>query len=141
MLQPVFHGGALLHKRRAALAAYEQSAAQYKSTVLLAFQNVADTLSALDLDATALKTQDTALQATLDSLELTRQQYQVGAISYLSLLIAEQNYQKARMGQIIAQANRYTDTVTLFQALGGGWWKRPDLSNHLIAEQQKTSKH
>ncbi len=139
MLQPVFHGGTLLHKRRAAIANYEQSAAQYKNTVLQAFQNVADTLSALELDATALKTQDAALQAALDNLELTRQQYQIGAVSYLALLVAEQNYQKAQMGQIIAQANRYTDTVTLFQALGGGWWKRPDLSTHLISEQQKKS--
>ncbi len=139
LLQPVSSLGSLIHKRRAALAAYEQSAAQYKSTVLQAFQNVADTLSALELDATALKTQDTALQTALDNLELTRQQYQIGAVSYLSLLIAEQNYQKAQMGQIIAQANRYTDTVTLFQALGGGWWKRPDLSTHLITEQQKKS--
>ena len=139
LLQPVTSLGSLLHKRRAALAAYEQSAAQYKTTVLQAFQNVADTLSALELDATALNTQDAALQAALDSLELTRQQYQMGAVSYLSLLIAEQNYQKAQMGQIIAQANRYTDTVTLFQALGGGWWKRPDLSTHILTEQQKKS--
>ena len=139
MLQPVFHGGALLHKRRATLAAYEQAATHYKSTVLQAFQNVADTLSALDLDANTLKAQDAAVQAALDTLSLTRQQYQIGAVSYVALLTAEQSYQKALLGQISAQASRYMDTVTLFQALGGGWWQRADLPAHLKAEQKKLS--
>ncbi len=139
MLQPVFHGGALLHKRRATLAAYEQAATHYKSTVLQAFQNVADTLSALDLDANTLKAQDAAVQAALDTLSLTRQQYQIGAVSYVALLTAEQSYQKALLGQISAQATRYMDTITLFQALGGGWWQRADLPAHLKAEQKKLS--
>ena len=140
LLQPVFHGGELIHKRRAALAAYEQAAAQYRSTVLQAFQNVADTLSALEFDAAELKTQDAAVRAALDSLELTRLQYQIGAVSYLSLLNSEHDYQQARIGQIKAQAMRYADTAALFQALGGGWWNRTDLSATLLAEQQKKQK-
>lgn len=137
LLQPIFHGGELIHKRRAALAAYEQAAAQYRSTVLQAFQNVADTLSALEFDAAELKTQDAAVQAASDSLELTQVQYQVGAVSYLSLLNSERDYQQARIGQITAQASRYADTAALFQALGGGWWNRANLSATLVAEQQK----
>ena len=137
LLQPVFHGGELIHKQRAALAAYEQAAAQYRSTVLQAFQNVADTLSALEFDAAELKTQDAAVQAARDSLELSRLQYQLGAVSYLSLLNSERDYQQTRIGQINAQASRYADTAALFQALGGGWWNRTNLSASLVAEQQK----
>jgi len=140
LLQPVFHGGELVHKRRAALAAYEQAAAQYRSTVLQAFQNVADTLSALELDAAELKAQDAAERTAFESLELTRVQYQIGAISYLSLLNSERDYQKARIGQIKAIASRYSDTAALFQALGGGWWNREALSSTLLAEQPEKQK-
>ncbi|MFZ2169041.1 MAG: efflux transporter outer membrane subunit, partial [Methylococcaceae bacterium] len=140
LLQPVFHGGELIHKRGAALAAYEQAAAQYRSTVLQAFQNVADTLSALEFDASELKAQDAAVKAAFDSLELTRLQYQIGAVSYLSLLNSERDYQQARINQITAQARRYADTAALFQALGGGWWNRRDLSATLLAEQEKKQK-
>jgi outer membrane protein TolC len=139
-LQPIFHGGELIHKRDAALAAYEQAAAQYRSTVLQAFQNVADTLSALEFDAAELKTQDAAVRAAFDSLELSRLQYQVGAVSYLSLLNSEHDYQQARIGQVTAQASRYVDTAALFQALGGGWWNRAELSATLLAEQPKEQK-
>jgi outer membrane protein TolC len=142
LLQPIFHGGELIHKRRAALAAYEQAAAQYRSTVLQAFQNVADTLSALEFDATELKTQDAAVQAAFDSLEMTQQQYKIGSVTYLSLLNSQHDYQQARIGQINAQARRYADTAALFQALGGGWWNRPGLSASLLAEHpQQQKKH
>ena len=137
LLQPVFHGGGLIHQRRAAIAAYEQAAAQYRSTVLTAFQNVADTLSALEFDATGLKAEDAAVKAALDTLELTQMQYQMGVISYLPLLFAERNYHQTRITQIIAQTRRYTDTAALFQALGGGWWNRPDLAANLAAQQEK----
>ena len=140
LLQPIFHGGELVHKRRAALAAYEQAAAQYRSTVLQAFQNVADTLSALEFDAAELKTQDAFVKAALDSLELTRLQYQIGTVSYLSVLNSERDYQKALIGQITAQARRYADTAVLFQALGGGWWNRTKLSTALLVEQNKQPK-
>ena len=139
LMQPIFHGGELIHKERAAVAAYELAAAQYRSTVLLAFQNVADTLSALEFDAVALKTQDTAVRTAFDNLDLTRLQYQLGAVSYLALLNSERDYQQARIGQINAQARRYSDTTALFQALGGGWWNRPDLSSTLLANPQKKS--
>ncbi len=140
LLQPVFHGGELIHKRRAALAAYEQAAAQYRSTVLQAFHNVADTLSALEFDASGLQTQDAAVKAAFDSQELTQLQYQMGAVSFLALLNSERDYQQARIGQINAQARRYADTAALFQALGGGWWNRADLSAALLAEQKTRRK-
>ena len=101
IMQPIFHGGALIHKRRAAIAAYEQAATHYKSTVLQALQNVADCLTALEFDAIELQSQDNALKAAKDDLDLTKNQFQLGAINYLSLLNAEQNYQTALIGQLM----------------------------------------
>jgi NodT family efflux transporter outer membrane factor (OMF) lipoprotein len=124
LLQPIFHGGELTAKRRASIAAYDQAAAQYRETVLLAFQNVADVLRALDLDAQTLKAQTEAETAARESLDITERQFQLGAVDYLSLLNAQRQYQQALISLAQAQAVRFTDTAALFQALGGGWWNR-----------------
>lgn len=124
--QPLFQGGTLRAKRRAAIDMYDAASAQYKLTVLQAFQNVADTLTALDNDAQALKAQYDAVTAAKASLEFIQKQYDDGAVNYVSLLTAQQSYQQARIAYVRAVASRYTDTVTLFQALGGGWWNRND---------------
>lgn len=125
--QPIFEGGTLLHRERAARAAYTQAAEQYRSTVLTAFQNVADTLHALQQDAEALKAAAAAKDASAVTLDLAKKQYQTGYVNYLGLLNAEQSYQQALINLVQAQANRYADTAALFQALGGGWWNRPDI--------------
>ena len=127
LLAPIFDGGTKLHQERGARAAYQQSAEQYRSTVLTAFQNVADTLSALNHDAETLKASAAATDAAQRSLELSRLQYKDGYAAYLAVLNAEQAYQQARLAQIQAEADRFTDTAALFQALGGGWWHRPEL--------------
>jgi NodT family efflux transporter outer membrane factor (OMF) lipoprotein len=124
--QPLFEGGTLRAKRRAAIDAYDQAGAQYRLTVLQAFQNVADTLTALAYDAQALKAEDDAVKAAKASLDLIQRQYAAGAVNYVSLLTAQQTYQQARIADVRAAAQRYTDTVALFQALGGGWWNRHD---------------
>jgi len=124
--QPIFQGGELLHKTRAARANLEQAAAQYRSTVIGAFQNVADTLRALQNDADAVKANFAAERAAADSLSIARKQQQLGDIGYLALLNAQQTYQQAAINLIQAQASRYADTAALFQALGGGWWNRGD---------------
>jgi len=124
LLQPLFHGGELSAKRRAAVAAYDQADAQYRATVLLAFQNVADVLRALDADAQTLKAQSTAEAAAAETFDLTQKQFQLGAVNYLSLLNAERQHQEARINLVAAQAARFADTAALFQALGGGWWNR-----------------
>ena len=123
----IFDGGTLLHTKRAADAAFDQAAAQYRSTVLSAFQDVANALRALTSDADALQAQLAAETAAADSLALAQAQLQVGGVSYLTLLTAEQAYQQARIGLVRAQAARYADTAALFQALGGGWWNRSDV--------------
>lgn len=125
--QPIFAGGTLAARERAAKAAFDQAGDQYKGTVLTAFENVADTLNALQQDADALKTASAAKDAADVTLDLATKQYQSGYANYLSVLNAEQSYQQAVINLAQAQANRYTDTAALFQALGGGWWNRVDL--------------
>jgi NodT family efflux transporter outer membrane factor (OMF) lipoprotein len=127
---PIFDGGTLLHQERAARAAYTQASEQYRSTVLTAFQNVADTLTALEQDAEGLKAAANALEAAKVTLDLSERQYKDGYANYLSLLSAEQTYQQARISLVQAQANRYANTAALFQALGGGWWHRADLARN-----------
>jgi len=127
LTQPIFEGGALLHQQRSAQAAFQQSAQQYRSAVLTACQNVADTLSALQQDAAALRTSAEADAAAKRSLDLAQQQWRVGYGGYLAMLNAEQTYQQAQINLVQAQANRFADTAALFQALGGGWWNQPGL--------------
>ena len=125
--QPIFEGGTLLHRERAARAAYTQASEQYRGTVLAAFQNVADSLNALQQDADALQAAATAKDAAAVTLDLARKQFQTGYANYLALLNAEQTYQQATINLVQAQANRHADTAALFQALGGGWWNRADI--------------
>jgi NodT family efflux transporter outer membrane factor (OMF) lipoprotein len=125
---PLFHGFTLLHQQRAAEAAYDAAAAQYRNTVLQAFQNVADALRALQLDAATLRAQRAALHAASDTLNLSEGQYRLGAIAYVILLNAQRSYQQSRLAVVQAQAARYADTAALFQALGGGWWNRADVA-------------
>lgn len=129
LLAPIFDGGTKLHQERAARYAYTQTAEQYRSTVLTAFQNVADTLVALDQDAKTLKADAAAADAAKASLDLARLQYKDGYAAYLAVLNADQAYQQARLALVQAEADRFTDTVALFQALGGGWWHRPELAS------------
>jgi NodT family efflux transporter outer membrane factor (OMF) lipoprotein len=125
--QPIFHGFALMHQERAARAAFEMADAQYRSTVLTAFQNVADALRALQFDAATLKAQQRAVRAASDTFDLSRGQYRLGAITYIILLNAQRSYQQALLALVQAQAARYADTAALFAALGGGWWNRVDV--------------
>ena len=128
LLQPIYNAGSLLAKKRAAVDAYNQAAAQYKQTVLQGFQNVADTLRALENDAKTLRAQEQAEMSAHKTLILTEGQFRLGGVSYLSLLNAQRQYQQARINRIQAQAARYTDTAALFQALGGGWWNNKEMA-------------
>ena len=130
--QPIFKGGQLLHQRRAALSAAQQAAANYRATVITAFQNVSNTLYALQADADALAAQSGAERAAGESLTLVQMQYKSGAASYVQVLSAEQSYQTAAVALVKARAQRYADTAALFQALGGGWWNRTDVAANSI---------
>jgi NodT family efflux transporter outer membrane factor (OMF) lipoprotein len=126
--QPVFQGGTLLHQERAAKAALKQAAALYQSTVIAAYQNVADTLHVSLSDAETLSADIEAENSAKVTYDLTLRQMQVGYVTYLTLLSAETAYQQTLLTRVQAQATRYGDTVALFQALGGGWWNRKEVA-------------
>jgi NodT family efflux transporter outer membrane factor (OMF) lipoprotein len=120
LTQPIFHGGELMARRRASQAAYDEAAANYRQTVLVAFGNVADTLKALEADAKTLEAETDANAQAKASLEVTQGQYKLGGVSHLALLDAERQYQQTRLDLAQAQAARLADTTALFAALGGG---------------------
>jgi NodT family efflux transporter outer membrane factor (OMF) lipoprotein len=119
---PLFRGGTLWFGRQAALDAYQLSSANYRQTVLSAFAQVADTLRALEHDAELVHAQSQALNAAEDALRLIQANYQAGTANYVQVLIADGQYDQAKIGYLQAQAQRYQDTAALFVVLGGGWW-------------------
>jgi len=123
---PLFDGGTLKAREQAAREGLAQAAADYRRVVITAFQNVADTLHAIQYDADYLKAALRTEVALKETADLTRKQYVLGYVSYQIVLLAEQNFQQAEVNLIQAQATRLGDTAALYQALGGGWWNRQD---------------
>ena len=119
---PLFRGGTLWFGRQAAINAYQSSSANYRQTVLSAFAQVADTLRALEHDAELVHAQSRAVTASEDALRLIQANYQAGTANYVQVLIANSQYNQAKIGYIQARTQRFQDTVALFVALGGGWW-------------------
>lgn len=124
LVQPIFRGGELRAKKRAAEADFERSAALYRQSVLEAFRDVADVLQALDSDAAALRLQQRTADLADETLKLVEQQYEVGAVSHIDLLDAQRSQQEACIGVIQARATLLGDSAALMYALGGGWWNR-----------------
>ena len=122
LTQPLFAGGTLWFRRRAALDQYQQASALYRQVVLAAFAQVADALRALEHDAAALRAQDEALAAAQEALHLVQANYEAGLDTYLDVLSADAQYHQALVGELQTVALRYQDTVALYVALGGGWW-------------------
>ncbi|QGM97336.1 efflux transporter outer membrane subunit [Methylocystis parvus] len=122
--QPVFDGMTLLNKQKAAEAALEQADAQYRDTVVHAFENVADALRALQSDAKAVQTARKFEDAAKRSLDIVRMQVKYGQVSQLAVLNAQRTYFTASVSRVQAEATRLSDTAALFMALGGGWWNR-----------------
>ncbi|MFT9446497.1 efflux transporter outer membrane subunit [Gluconobacter japonicus] len=127
VMQPIFQGGSLLHAERQARDNLMQANETYKATVLTAIQDVADSLHALDFDADALQANQNAYDATTQSLKIAHAQLRLGDVSELMVLQAQQANAQARLALVQAQGARYSDSVALFQSLGGGWWNRNDL--------------
>lgn len=119
LTQPLFNPG-LPAEKRAALAAFDAATANYKGVVLEALRNVADALRAVENDAQALAALAAADDAAQGSLRSIERQYQLGVASYVHLLIAQQQAQQTRLGLAAAQAQRLTDSVALYQAVGVG---------------------
>lgn len=125
---PIFDGNGLLHKERAADQALIQAASQYRSTVITAYQNVADSLHAVITDADALRAAAESERAAKFALDLTKRQNEVGYVNTQTLLAADMAYQQASLTLVQAKTNRFGDSAALYQALGGGWWNRSDLA-------------
>jgi NodT family efflux transporter outer membrane factor (OMF) lipoprotein len=123
MTAPLFHGGALTARRRGAIDAFQASLATYRETMLQAFQQVADTLTALEHDAELVGEERQALDVAVESATLQRFSYREGKSSLLQLLDAERLEQQARLGYARAVTQRYQDTTQLFVAMGGRWWE------------------
>ena len=119
LAQPLFNAG-LKAGANAAEASLQAAGANYRQTVLTALRNVADALRALDNDAQTLQAQSAADASAQESLALVEKQYQLGAASYLQLLVAQQQAQQTRIGLLAAQAQRLADSAALYQAMGGG---------------------
>jgi len=126
--QTIFDGGTLLHRKHAADQLLIQARAQYKSTVINAFQNVADTLQAIHADADGLVVADHAERAARKARDVTRDQFKAGYVNYQTLLTAEAAWQQSVANLVQAQTNRFGDAAALYQALGGGWWNRTAVS-------------
>lgn len=123
---PIFDAGALFHTKESKVAALEQSRAQYRSTVITAFKNVADSLRAIEADAALLKAQVQTENTATESLKISQAQFKGGSTTFITVINAEQTLLTARVNRVKAQAARYSDSVALYQSLGGGWWNRFD---------------
>jgi NodT family efflux transporter outer membrane factor (OMF) lipoprotein len=137
LMQPIFHGGELLAKKRSAVAAYDEAAAAYRQTALNGLQEVADALHALDADARTLQAMTDTTDHARAGYEIAQRQYQLGGISHLALLDAQRQLLQTEMDRVQAQADRYADTAALLYALGGGWWK--PLSENLPVDSTSTT--
>jgi NodT family efflux transporter outer membrane factor (OMF) lipoprotein len=118
LAQPIFHGGELIAKRKAAIEDYDAAIANYQQTVLNAFQNVADTLTALNQDAATLQAAQIAAKAAQQTFANADARYRLGGTSYPTMVQSEQHWQNARLTEIQARASRLADTAALFQAMG-----------------------
>ena len=122
LAQPIFNGGALRAEKRKAVAAYEEAGANYQQVVLLAFEQVADSLRAIDHDAQTLQARTEAAGQAELTFHTASQRYDAGGISQLAVLDAQRQYLQTALDRVNSAASRYSDSAALFQALGGGWW-------------------
>jgi NodT family efflux transporter outer membrane factor (OMF) lipoprotein len=128
LTQPIFRGGTLYYQRKAAVDAREAAAAQYRQTVLAAFEQVADALRGLTHDADTVVAETEAVDTAEHAMRLMQANYQSGIATYLQVLVADGQYLQAKIGYVQAVAQRLQDTVMLYVALGGGFWTTPAAS-------------
>jgi NodT family efflux transporter outer membrane factor (OMF) lipoprotein len=118
---PIFHGGTLKAERTAAVERAHASAATYQQTVLDAFGQVADLLSALQSDARSVSNQQESVSVAQRSLVLSRRSFQVGNSGVLQVLDSERLYQRANTNLVLARTRQYLNIARLYVATAGGW--------------------
>ncbi|HET6177325.1 MAG TPA: efflux transporter outer membrane subunit [Candidatus Sulfotelmatobacter sp.] len=124
LTQPIFSGGSLRAEKRKAIAAYEEASSTYQEAVLQSFREVADALRAIDHDAQTLQARSEAAIQAEGAYRIAEKRYGAGGISQLALLDAQRQQLQTSLDRVIYQASRYSDSATLLQALGGGWWNQ-----------------
>ena len=102
----------------------------------MALGEVSNSLASIQSDAHSYKAQVKAKKAARQSLELAHQRYQAGAIGFLALFTAQEQYQHAIIAFTQARMQRFLDTAILFRSLGGGWWKPKQIKNEAGAPSQ-----
>ncbi|RXK84604.1 efflux transporter outer membrane subunit [Chlorobaculum sp. 24CR] len=118
---PIFNGGSLRAKRRAAIASRNQTFALYRQSVLAAFAQVADLIRALEHDAQQAEAEMQAVESAKLSLDLIQANYKAGMVNYLEVMLADIQYRQAKIGYLQARAQQLQDTAAMYVALGGGW--------------------
>jgi len=123
LVQPVFRGGALRARQRAAQAAYRQALAAHRQAVLQGLREVADALQALHSDAATLRARAEAARRAASTLAIVTEQYRLGGVSQLALIDAQRQHRETTLALTRASADRLADSAALLQTLGGGWWQ------------------
>jgi NodT family efflux transporter outer membrane factor (OMF) lipoprotein len=118
---PIFNGGLTAARVEAAHATYDQSVANYRQTVLTAFQQVEDQLSASRILAQQADVQARAVAAAQEAERLTLNQYRAGTVDYTSVVTAQANSLASREAALGILQSRLLASVGLIEALGGGW--------------------
>jgi NodT family efflux transporter outer membrane factor (OMF) lipoprotein len=126
LTQPLFHGGALMARRRQYQANYEAAVSQYKLTVISAFRSVADTLASLEADAQTLSETRRAAEAARALEEDSESRYRLGSVPLFAVLSAREQYDSAAVQDSRARAARLADSAALFDAMG----ERPESPRH-----------
>jgi outer membrane protein TolC len=121
LLQPIFNGGRNRANLAATRAAYDESVANYRASVLVAFQQVEDGLSGLALLNQAAKTQQAAVADSRRALDIANSRYVGGVTTYLDVITAQSTLlNNERLAtQLLGQ--QMTTSVFLVKALGGAW--------------------
>jgi NodT family efflux transporter outer membrane factor (OMF) lipoprotein len=122
---PLFHGASLKARENAAKARYDAAAADYRSSVLGAFAEVANSLQSLELDSQSYAAYQRALDSARSSRDLVDAQFNAGRVNQLQVLTVQQQYLTAALGEVQSRAQRFADVASLMHALGGGWWNAP----------------
>jgi multidrug efflux system outer membrane protein len=120
-LQPIFEGGRNRANLAAAQAAYDQSVANYRQSVLTAFQQVEDGISNLSTLSQALSTQGAAVEDARRALTIANNRYIGGVTSYLDVITAQTTLLTSERLQTQLLGQQMVSSVYLVKALGGGW--------------------
>jgi NodT family efflux transporter outer membrane factor (OMF) lipoprotein len=121
LAQSIFDGGLRKAQTAQAMAVYDQNAANYRQTILGAFQQVEDNLAALRILEQEAQLQDDAVKSAQESLQITLNQYKAGTVTYLNVVTVETIALNNEITALGIQSNRLSAAVLLITALGGGW--------------------